>query len=76
MRTFDFIQEELDYINKNANFTNRQQKIFDALTDKDGRQKIYQIARELNVCEKTVSREIIKIDFKIIKLFLFRKGLI
>lgn len=75
MRTYDFVKQELDYINENANFTKRQKEIFKRLTDSEGRQKIYRIARELNVCEKTVSREIIKIDLKIIKLSLFRKGL-
>ena len=75
MKTYDFVKQELDYINENANFTDRQREIFNRLTDRKGRQKIYQIAREMNICEKTVSREIAKIDFIIIKLSLFRKGL-
>ncbi len=75
MRTFDFIKPELDFIKENANFTPRQREIFKRLTGEEGRQKIYQIAMEMNMSDKTVSREIAKIDFKITKLFLFKRGL-
>jgi hypothetical protein len=31
---YDFTQKELDYINENARFNDRQQEIFNRLTDK------------------------------------------
>ena len=65
---FDFIQEELDYIKEKANFTDRQLKIFDRLTDKHGRQKIVKIAMEMYISERTVNREIKAIKKKIYKL--------
>ena len=65
---FDFIQQELDYIKEKANFTDRQLKIFDRLTDKHGRQKIVKIAMEMYISERTVNREIKAIKKKIYKL--------
>lgn len=68
MSRFDYTQQELDYINQNARFNNRQQDIFNRLTQQSGRQKIYTIAMEMNLSERTVSREIKIIKDKISKL--------
>lgn len=68
MSRFDYTQQELDYINQNARFNNRQQDIFNRLTQQSGRQKIYTIAMEMNLSERTVSREIKTIKDKISKL--------
>lgn len=68
MNSFDYTKQELDYINENARFNNRQQKIFDSLTSLSGRQKIYTIAMEMNLSERTVCREIQNIKNKINKL--------
>lgn len=65
---YDFTQKELDYINKNARFNDRQQEIFNRLTDRHGRQKIVKIAIEMCLSERTVSREIKSIKKKILKL--------
>lgn len=68
MSNFDYTRQELDYINNNALFNNRQQEIFNRLTSKSGRQKIYTIAMEMNLSESTISREIRTIKNKINKL--------
>nr|DAJ75904.1 MAG TPA: response regulator [Caudoviricetes sp.] len=65
---YDFTQKELDYINENARFNDRQQEIFDRLTDRHGRQKIVKIAIEMCLSERTISREIKSIKKKILKL--------
>jgi len=65
---FDFVKYEIDCILENANFTSRQEEIFNRLTDKDGRQKIVKIAMEMNISERTVNREIKKIKRKILKI--------
>ena len=65
---FDFIQNEIDIINKSARFTDRQQEIFNRLTDKHGRQKVVKIAMEMYLSERTVAREIRKIKNKIYKI--------
>ena len=65
---YDFVQSEIDYINKNARFTDRQQEIFDRLTDKRGRQKVVKIAMEMYLSERTVAREIKAIKNKIYKI--------
>ena len=65
---YDFTQKELDYINENARFNDRQQEIFDRLTDRHGRQKIVKIALEMCLSERTVSREIKSIKKKIYKI--------
>lgn len=65
---YDFTKKELEYIIENARFNERQQEIFDRLTDKKGRQKIIKIAIEMGMSERTVSREIKKIKAKIIKI--------
>lgn len=64
----DFTKIELDYILQNANFNDIQLRIFNRLTDKVGRQKIYQIAMEENISERTVSRIIKQIKNKIKRL--------
>lgn len=65
---YDFTKNELNFINENANFNNRQQEIFDRLTDRHGRQKIVKIAMEMCLSERTVSREIKSIKKKILKI--------
>lgn len=65
---YDFIQKELDYINQNANFNDRQQEIFNRLTDKRGRQKVVKIALEMCLSERTVERDIKEIKNKILKI--------
>lgn len=64
----DFTKKELEYINENARFNERQQEIFDRLTDIKGRQKIVKIALEMSLSERTVSREIKNIKKKILKI--------
>ena len=64
----DFTKFELDYILQNANFNDIQLKVFNRLTDKHGRQKIYQIAMEENISERTVCRIIKQIKNKIKRL--------
>lgn len=65
---YDFTKKELDFINENANFNDRQQKIFDRLTDRRGRQKVVKIALEMNLSERTVQRSIKEIKKKILKI--------
>lgn len=65
---YDFVQSELDFINANARFNDRQQEIFDRLTDKHGRQKVIKIAMEMHLSERTVAREIKAIKNKIYKI--------
>lgn len=65
---FDFIQSELDYILKNANFNEKQENVFNRLTDKKGRQSIVQISMEENISTATVSRIIKQIKKKIYRL--------
>ena len=65
---YDFTKFELDYINKNANFNDTQQEIFNRLTDKRGRQSIVQISMEMNISTATVSRVIKQIKHKILKI--------
>lgn len=65
---FDFTKKELDYIKENANFNEIQLKIFNRLTDKNGKQKIVKISIEENISERTVSRIIKQIKNKIKRL--------
>lgn len=65
---YDFTKQELDYINENANFNDRQQEIFNRLTDKRGRQKVVKIAMEMYISERTVERSIKEIKKKILKI--------
>lgn len=68
IRRMNFTEKELEYINENARFNERQQEIFDRLTDIKGRQKIVKIALEMCLSERTVSREIKNIKKKILKI--------
>lgn len=65
---YDFTQSEIDFINANARFNDRQQEIFDRLTDKHGRQKVVKIAMEMHLSERTVERDIKQIKNKIYKI--------
>ena len=65
---FDFTRPELEYILKNANFTEEQEKIFGMLTGKNGRETAICIAMKMNMSESTVKRRIRQIKFKIIRL--------
>lgn len=65
---YDFTKKEIDFINENARFNDRQQEIFNRLTDRHGRQKIVKIAMEMSLSERTVSREIKSIKKKIMKI--------
>ena len=65
---YDFTQKELDFINENARFNDRQQEIFDRLTDRRGRQKVVKIAMEMHLSERTIERDIKQIKHKIYKL--------
>ena len=65
---FDFIQSELDYILENARFNEIQRKVFNRLTNIDGRQSIVKISIEEHISTSTVSRIIKQIKKKILKL--------
>lgn len=65
---YDFTQKELDYINENARFNEIQQRVFDRLTDRKGRQTIVKISMEENISTATVSRIIKQIKKKIIRV--------
>ena len=65
---FDFTQKELDYINKNARFNEIQQKVFNRLTDINGRQTIVKISIEEHISTATVSRIIKQIKRKILRV--------
>lgn len=65
---FDFTQKELDYINKNARFNEIQQKVFNRLTDINGRQTIVKISIEEHISTATVSRIIKQIKRKIVRV--------
>ena len=65
---FDFTKPELNYILENANFTEEQEKIFNMLTSKYGRQSIVYISMNMNMSESTVKRRIKQIKKKILRL--------
>ena len=65
---YDFTKKELDYINENARFNEIQQRVFDRLTDRKGRQTIVKISMEENISTATVSRIIKQIKKKILRL--------
>jgi len=65
---FDFTRKELEYILENARFNQIQRKVFNRLTDIDGRQSIIKISIEENISTATVSRIIKQIKKKILKL--------
>lgn len=64
----DFTKPELDYILENANFTEEQEKIFNMLTDKHGRQTVVAISIKMNMSESTVKRKTKQIKKKIYRL--------
>lgn len=65
---FDFTKQELDYIKSNANFNEIQEKVFNRLTSKQGRQSIAYISLSENISTATVSRIVKQIKKKIIKI--------
>lgn len=65
---FDFTVPELEYILENARFNEIQRKVFNRLTDIDGRQSIVKISIEENISTATVSRIIKQIKKKILRL--------
>lgn len=68
IKRFDFTKKELEYIIENCRFNDRQQEIFDRLTDIHGKQKIIKISMEMNLSERTIAREIKTIKKKILKI--------
>lgn len=70
MLRLDFTKAEHDNIINNAGFTTRQRSIYLRLRDDHPyeRQSIVRIADELHLGTATVSREIKKIQLKIIKM--------
>lgn len=65
---FDFTKAELEYILENARFNEIQRKVFNRLTDIDGRQSIVKISIEEHISTSTVSRIIKQIKNKILRL--------
>ena len=65
---FNFTKPEITYIKSNANFTIEEEKIFDMLTGKYGKEKIIYIALKLNMSERTIGRRIKGIKKKIYKI--------
>ena len=68
VKKFDFTKFEKQYILENANFTEEQEKIFEMLTGKYGRESIVYIAFKMNMSESTVKRRIKQIKSKILRL--------
>lgn len=70
MIRLDFTPKEHDYILENAGFTKRQREIYLRLRDDYPyeRQSIVKIANELPASTSTVSREIRRIQLKIIRI--------
>lgn len=65
---FDFTKKELEFILENARFNEIQRKVFNRLTNIDGRQSIVKISIEEHISTATVSRIIKQIKKKILKL--------
>ena len=65
---FDFTRKELEFILENARFNQIQRKVFNRLTDIDGRQSIVKISIEEHISTATVSRIIKQIKKKILRL--------
>ena len=65
---FDFTKKELEFILENARFNEIQRKVFNRLTDIDGRQSIVKISIEEHISTSTVSRIIKQIKKKILRL--------
>ena len=68
IKRLDFTTPELEYILTNARFNDIQRKVFNRLTDIDGRQSIVKISLEENISTATVSRIIKQIKKKILRL--------
>lgn len=70
MIRLDFTPKEHNYILENAGFTKRQREIYLRLRDDYPyeRQSIVKIANELPASTSTVSREIRRIQLKIIRI--------
>lgn len=68
VKKFDFTREELEFILENARFNEIQRKVFNRLTDIDGRQSIVKISIEEHISTSTVSRIIKQIKKKILRL--------
>ena len=68
VKKFDFTQKELEHILENARFNEIQRKVFNRLTDIDGRQSIVKISIEEHISTATVSRIIKQIKKKILRL--------
>lgn len=68
IKRLDFTTPELEYILANARFNEIQRKVFNRLTDIDGRQSIVKISIEENISTATVSRIIKQIKKKILRL--------
>ena len=68
VKKFDFTRKELEYILENARFNEIQRKVFNRLTDIEGRQSIVKISIEEHISTATVSRIIKQIKKKILKL--------
>ena len=68
IKRLDFTTPELEYILANARFNDIQRKVFNRLTDIEGRQSIVKISIEENISTATVSRIIKQIKKKILRL--------
>ena len=70
MLRLDFTPKEHEYILANAGFTKRQREIYLRLRDDYPyeRQSIVKISQELPASQSTVSREIRRIQLKMIKV--------
>ena len=68
VKRFNFTKFDIDYILQNANFTVDQEKIFEMLTSKYGRELIVNISIKMNMSESTVKRRIKEIKNKIKRL--------
>lgn len=68
IKKFDFTQPEIDYILKQARFNDMQERVFNRLTHKMGKQSIVQISIEENISTATVSRIIAQIKDKILRV--------
>ena len=65
---YDFTKAEIEFINENARFDERQQEVFNRLTDRKGRQSIVQMSMEMNLSTATISRIVKQVKKKIIKI--------
>lgn len=70
MLRLDFTPDEHEHILNNAGFTKRQREIYSRLRNDypNERQSVVKIANDLFISTATVSREILKIKIKMIKV--------